>query len=113
MMKLKHIFLLAASISMGVLLVINPIHVEANSEQKINSNGSISFILDEEYEKQLPNTEGNSINNTNNGTAQGATKPIGRYPNTGEVVKKSMALSGGALIAISLFIYWNRRKRHG
>nr|WP_242700645.1 LPXTG cell wall anchor domain-containing protein [Enterococcus sp. DIV0212c] len=41
-----------------------------------------------------------------------STKPKGRYPSTGELVKKSVALSGVVLIVfVVLFILWKRKKK--
>lgn len=39
------------------------------------------------------------------------TKPIGRLPSTGEVIKGTVALGGCALIVIVLFLFFKRRKK--
>lgn len=106
-MKIKKIFLLAISISAGLLLLSNPVDVFASSGQQMNSRGSISFIFDDKYPITDSGTEGNSNNEKNTST----TKPVGQLPNTGEVVKKSLALSGATLILIGLFLFINKRKK--
>jgi len=42
------------------------------------------------------------------------TKPAGKYPSTGELVKKSLAVSGVALVlGVLILFFWKRRKEEG
>ncbi|MGX7149539.1 LPXTG cell wall anchor domain-containing protein, partial [Enterococcus ureasiticus] len=39
------------------------------------------------------------------------TKPVGRYPSTGEIIKGSIGIGGIVLVAIALFLFFKKRKK--
>lgn len=81
--------------------------VGAEEIGQVQTNAGVGF-----YEES---TQSSSSTETTAATTQSdiSKKPIGRYPSTGELVKKSVALSGVVLILfVALFILWKRKKNN-
>lgn len=59
-----------------------------------------------------PNESSDSLPNASETKPSGGTtsKPAGSYPSTGELVKKSLMISGAVIIALVLFLFWKRKK---
>ncbi|OJG96781.1 LPXTG-domain-containing protein cell wall anchor domain [Enterococcus termitis] len=96
------------SIACVSLFTIHPISVHAEGEGNgggIQTNGEIGF-----YEETKGTTEPTTEPATSDSTPK-ITKPVGKYPSTGELVKKSLSISGAALIVIALLVFlWKRKK---
>lgn len=107
-MKKKNIiyFLLTSVICFGFGLS-SFLPVSAEEIGRVQTNVGVGFY--EDSTQSSSSTESESTTTTTQ--SAGSKKPIGRYPSTGELVKKSIALSGVALILfIVLFILWKRKK---
>lgn len=93
-MKLKHFLVCFLSISVGVLLFLQPIVSVATEGGQVEQGAGIEFYVDESEPPASSSEAKTSLSI--------ATKPSskGKYPNTGEVVKKSLAISGAVLVMI-------------
>ncbi|MGG5341940.1 LPXTG cell wall anchor domain-containing protein [Enterococcus sp. AZ192] len=96
------------SIACVSIFTIHPISVQAEGEGNgggIQTNGEIGF-----YEETKPTTEPTTEPTTSDSTPT-VKKPVGRYPSTGELVKKSLSISGAALVVIAaIAFFWKRKK---
>lgn len=107
-MKKKSIihFLLISVICLSVGLS-SFLTVDAEGVGQVQTNAGVGFYEDS-----------TQISSSTQPTAQtsqsdSSTKPKGRYPSTGELVKKSIVLSGIILILfVVLFILWKRKKNN-
>ncbi|MGX7128283.1 LPXTG cell wall anchor domain-containing protein [Enterococcus wangshanyuanii] len=106
MKKLNYLVLF--SIACVSLFIIRPISVQAEGEGNgggIQTNGEIGF-----YEETKPTTEPTTEPTTSDSTPK-ITKPVGKYPSTGELVKKSLSISGAAIVIIAaIAFFWKRKK---
>lgn len=104
-MKQKAVyFLLTSVLCIGIGLgCYTPVHAEEIGQ--VQTNAGIGF-----YEASTDSSS--SIESTTTITQPDSSiKPKGRYPSTGELVKKSLVISGAILILlVVLFILWKRKK---
>lgn len=93
-MKLKHFLVCFLSISVGVFMFLNPIVSVATEGGQVEQGAGIEFY-DDESEPVTSNSEWAT-------SSSAGTKPNskGKYPSTGEVVKKSLVISGTILLVI-------------
>ncbi|MDA9470605.1 LPXTG cell wall anchor domain-containing protein [Enterococcus sp. 5H] len=93
-----------------LLFLFNPISVlaeEAGNGGGIQTTGEIGF-----YEETKATTEPTEL--PASGTERPTEKPKGKFPSTGELVKKSLSISGVALVIIAAIIFfWKRKKADG
>ncbi|MBL1229912.1 LPXTG cell wall anchor domain-containing protein [Enterococcus sp. BWB1-3] len=117
-MKVKKLIYLLFS-SLGLLLLSGAFLPVAYAQEEIGgavqTNGEIGF-----YEGDAPIVDSSTTNSstaassyptTSGSTEPAAAKPAGKYPSTGELVKKSLSFSGAALILIALFLFLMKRKK--
>ncbi|MBP2097379.1 LPXTG cell wall anchor domain-containing protein [Enterococcus rivorum] len=97
-MKLKHFLVCFLSISVGVFLFLQPIVSVATEGGQVGQGAGIEFYVDES-EPSASSSEEVTFSSI-------GTKPSskGKYPNTGEVVKRSLAISGAVLVMI-IFLF--------
>ena len=100
--EVVHLLLISViyfGIGFGGLAVVN-----AEEIGQVQTNAGVGF-----YEAS---TDSSTIEATTTTTKPtNVTKPKGRYPSTGELVKKSIAISGIVLILfVVIFILWKRKK---
>ncbi|MCB5953440.1 LPXTG cell wall anchor domain-containing protein [Enterococcus sp. CWB-B31] len=113
---MKKLFLLLSSLIMviGFTVVGNTAFAEGNGGQ-VQTNGQITFYEDEpkpsSSEPPVSSSSQEPVPSVSSSELP-VTKPAGKYPSTGELVKKSLSISGAALIvaAFLLFLYKRRKK---
>lgn len=83
--------------------------IESHAEENgglVETNGVVGF-----YEDSSSSSDSTSSNPTSNSsTSSQVIKPTGRFPSTGELVKKSLSISGLLLLLIVLFLLFKRKK---
>ncbi|WP_086349972.1 LPXTG cell wall anchor domain-containing protein [Candidatus Enterococcus clewellii] len=79
----------------------------------VQTNGVISFY--EESTDSSSSTEPSSTTEptipTTEPTKPSGSKPQGKYPSTGELIKKSLGISGAALLLIALILFYVKRRK--
>lgn len=82
------------------------IGIESHAEENggvVKTNGVVGFYED----------SSSSDTTVNSSTSEKVTKPTGRFPSTGELVKKSLSITGLILLLlIVLFFLFKRKKEH-
>lgn len=89
----------------------------SNGGGAVQTNGDISF-----YEESTSTSE--TEDSTENSTADSSssttgtlpetgttTKPAGKLPSTGELVVKSLSISGGVILVVAGILFWLKRKK--
>lgn len=96
-------------VGVTILLSVSAMPVlAADNGGAVQTDGVVDF-----YEETIiSTTESNVPKTQNSSVAPSPTKPRGRYPSTGELVKRSLGISGFALIVFVLF-YFLLKKRKG
>lgn len=103
-MKLKNILACILPIFVGVLFFAAPIHSSAAEGGQVGQDAVVEFFTDESVPKPSESEEPKSSSEPI------VEKPKGRFPSTGEVVQRSLMMSGGILvIAILLFLRLKKR----
>ena len=98
-----------SSIMCLVVLTLFSSNVSAAENQnggQVATEGIITF-----YEDSTEPTTDSSKPKPSDSSEPKVTKPVGRYPSTGEIIKGSIGLSGIALVALALFIFFKKRKK--
>lgn len=80
----------------------------------VQTNGVVSFY--EETTEPSSTTEPSTTTEptttpTTEPTKPSGSKPAGKYPSTGELVKKSLGISGAALVLIALILFYVKRRK--
>lgn len=91
----------------ALLFLFDPINVvaeDAGNGGGIQTTGEIGF-----YEETKVTTE--PTETPTSGTISPTAKPTGKFPSTGELVKKSLSISGVALVIIAAIIFFWKRKK--
>ncbi|WP_430597646.1 LPXTG cell wall anchor domain-containing protein [Enterococcus sp. AZ177] len=108
-MNKKRIIIMLASIMCMVALASFSSNVSAADNQnggQVATEGIITF-----YEDSTEPTTEPSKPTPPNSSEPKVTKPVGRYPSTGEIIKGSIGISGIVLVAVALFIFFKKRKK--
>ena len=124
MLKMKKMFLLLSSFAMvmGFVAGGNTASAQEGNGGQVQTNGEISFYADEPLpsssEPPAPSSTQEPSSEAPVPTSSSelpVTKPAGKYPSTGELVKKSLTISGGAVVVIALvlFLYSRKKKEAG
>lgn len=112
----KKLFLLLSSLLMviGWLVGNQPVFAQDGNGGQVQTNGEIIFYEDEpEPSSSQPPVSSSSeapVPSTPSSEPP-VTKPPGKYPSTGELVKKSLSISGGVLILIAFFLFLYKRRK--
>lgn len=135
MRKLKaHRFILSALLVMGTLGFVSiSVYADGNGGA-ISTKGQITLLTEE----TIPSTDSSSSDSSvpDSSTPDSSvpdssvpdsstpkpspsessqspiiTKPQGKYPSTGELVKTSLSISGVVLLMIVLIVFWWKRKK--
>ncbi|WP_086315369.1 hypothetical protein A5821_002852 [Enterococcus sp. 7F3_DIV0205] len=104
-MKKKKIFIivLTAVAFWAISLVVPALAYASENGGAVQTNGVISF-----YDEDSTTSPSSSQQKDN---PQLVEKPKGRYPSTGELVKKSLSLSGIILLLAAIILFfWTRKK---
>lgn len=116
--KWFHRFLVASSLAFA-LGIAQPAAAEEGGAVK--TNGAITFYEtstdSSSSEAPVPSSEEPTPSSEAPAPSDSelpVTKPAGKYPSTGELVKKSLTFSGAALVlGVLLLFIWKRRKEGG
>ena len=121
MLKMKKMFLLLSSFAMvmGFVAGGNTASAQEGNGGQVQTNGEISFYADEPLpssssEPPAPSSTQEPSSEAPVPTSSSeppVTKPAGKYPSTGELVKKSLTISGGVVLLIGLFLFLYSRKK--
>lgn len=106
-----HRFLVASSLALALGMTQPAMAEEGGAVQ---TNGGIGFYETSSdrpsSEVSVPSSEAPALSTSR----LPAIKPTGKYPSTGELVKKSLTFSGVVLILGTLILFlWKRRKEEG
>lgn len=83
---------------------------ETNGGGGVQTNGEVGFY--EESTSASSTTESSTKGTTTTSTLPSTlTKPTGKLPSTGELVVKSLSISGGIILIIGLLLFWWKRRR--
>ncbi|MEI5995347.1 LPXTG cell wall anchor domain-containing protein [Candidatus Enterococcus mansonii] len=105
MKKRKLLYSIMTISVVSLSLFWNPVGHFAADGGQVGQEAVIEFYGEEE-----PTTS----NSTSDGPVKEkpvTSKPVGRYPQTGEIVKKSLALSGAVLALLAAFVYKNKQNK--
>ncbi|MCA5011428.1 MULTISPECIES: LPXTG cell wall anchor domain-containing protein [unclassified Enterococcus] len=98
-MKLKNILVCILPIVVGVIFSVDPLQGLAAESGQVGQDAVIEFYTDKSEPKPTqPSTEPQ------------VEKPKGRFPSTGEVVQRSLILSG-CILAVAVFLFFVLKKR--
>ena len=100
----KNILACILPIFVGILFLTAPIHSFAAEGGQVGQDAVIEFYTD----KSEP--EPSTSEPPKNSSEPRIEKPKGRFPSTGEVVQRSLLLSGSILIA-AVFLFFALKKR--
>lgn len=111
-MNKKLLSILLSSI-MGLVVITqytSPVNAAENQNGgQVTTEGIITFY--EEATEPTSSTTEPAKPTPSNSSEPKITKPVGRYPSTGEIVKGSIGIIGIALIGIALFFFFKKRKK--
>ncbi|MGX7245374.1 LPXTG cell wall anchor domain-containing protein [Enterococcus quebecensis] len=108
-MSKKRISMLLSSIMALVVVTQFSSNVNAAENQnggQVTTEGIITF-----YEDSTEATVEPSKPTPTSPTEAKVTKPVGRYPSTGEIVKGTIGISGIVLVVLALFLFLKKRKK--
>ncbi|WP_207694728.1 hypothetical protein DOK67_0000534 [Enterococcus sp. DIV0212c] len=109
-MRKKISFLILSFTFVLTLAISHPLNAAANNGGEVQTSGVISFYEDSSSTEPSSTTEPSSSTQPST-SSEAITKPVGRYPSTGEMVKTSLVFSGAALIIIGLLLFFWKRKK--
>lgn len=101
----------------AVLLLFLGVSQTTNAAENggaIQTNGQITFFESEPSSSSSiePTASASSSASSTVTSGQQPTKPVGKYPSTGELVGKSLSVTGAALLLILLVLYlWKHKKQ--
>lgn len=107
MKKRNIIYLFITSILFSMMLIVFPVK-SLGSEGAVQTKGEVTLI------SGATTTNGSSTSTTKSflpNTKGQSRKPVGRFPSTGELVQKSLTISGIVLLLLILTAYFLRRKK--
>ncbi|MEI5994290.1 LPXTG cell wall anchor domain-containing protein [Candidatus Enterococcus mansonii] len=104
--KLKYLLSCILFISVGVTLFIFPImDVWAVEGGQVGHDAVIELYAEDTIESSSSSSE-----QPTSSSKPIVEKPKGKYPSTGEVIRRSLALSGSALALIALIFFIKKRR---
>ncbi|MGX7245676.1 LPXTG cell wall anchor domain-containing protein [Enterococcus quebecensis] len=104
-MKKKKLILSTIAVSiLGLTLFLKPVRHFAVDGGQVGHEAVIEFYSDDQPEKESVDEPKDSVKPT-------STKPVGRYPQTGEIIKKSLTLSGAIVVLLAIVAYMKKRKK--
>ncbi|MBO0439875.1 LPXTG cell wall anchor domain-containing protein [Candidatus Enterococcus ikei] len=107
MERKKVIYLIMTVVLFSLLGVGRSMQSYADEGGAVNTDGEISFFEEE------PIKDSSKPPSDSDSTSSVIEKPKGRYPSTGELVIKSLGISGMALILIvGILFLWKRKKEN-
>lgn len=122
-MKQFSTLILRLSLAVGLLLSFSVPVYGAENGGAVQTNGVIEFYDDTEPSTSEPTPSSEPEPSTSeepkpseeptpsSSSEPIVTKPQGKYPSTGELVKTSLTVSGVALVVLALlFFLWKRKK---
>ncbi|MEI5993842.1 LPXTG cell wall anchor domain-containing protein [Candidatus Enterococcus mansonii] len=112
-MKQRYLFsALFISIVFTTLLFGHPMVGEAEENGgAVQTNGGITFYEESTSNSAKESNDSNATTTPSQMQMPKPTKPVGRYPSTGELVKASLGISGIILIGIGLILFYLKRKK--
>ncbi|WP_249274544.1 LPXTG cell wall anchor domain-containing protein [Candidatus Enterococcus clewellii] len=106
LIRLSMLLLLTTAFTAGA-----PTSIAAENGGAVQTNGVIQFYEETTSSTTIPSTSTSTPVTEPSSSELPVTKPTGKYPSTGELVKKSLAISGSVLVVlVLLFFFWKRRK---
>ncbi|WP_086314475.1 hypothetical protein A5821_002048 [Enterococcus sp. 7F3_DIV0205] len=110
-MKKKRILYLILTSFVCVGLVVKAIPVHAAEEGgQVQTQADVGFY-EESTDSSTEPTTSETKPSQSISTPPRPVKPTGKFPTTGELVKKSLLFSGSALVLLALiFFFWKRKK---
>ncbi|ALS00974.1 hypothetical protein ATZ33_06205 [Enterococcus silesiacus] len=107
--KFLRISILTISI-LGLMIFWKPVTSFADDGGQVGHEAVIEFYREDE-KKDPPTTTSESKTNLNVSEGPQKSKPIGRFPQTGEIVRKSLMLSGIVLALSALYVYVKKQRK--
>lgn len=92
---------------LGLAFFFKPIKYFAAEGGQVGHEAVIEFYLEESNEKTPSGTSDLVVDSKDTQVK----KPVGRYPQTGEIIKKSFTLSGVILAVSSLYLYLKKQRK--
>ena len=120
---MKHKQRLCLLLSSFALIIVCGIYVQPVQAQEgvggaVQTNGEIGFYKDDDpvtsSSSTAPSSSSSSTppkSSSSTVTSGTVTKPTGNYPSTGELIKKSLSLSGIALVLLAFLLFLFKRKK--
>lgn len=112
-MKKNHFLLYLVLLSVGVFLTGIPLSAKAMEGGQVGHQGVIEFYEESSTTEPTvePSTEPSVSTSTTSSSTPIVQKPAGNFPSAGEVVQRSLMLSGAAILAFAvLFVVLKKRK---
>lgn len=100
-MKKKICFLMVSFIGLLSLMVPVDLVIADDVGGVVQTKGEVGF-----YEETSPSTT-----TSESSTSVEVTKPKGKFPSTGELIKKSMMVSGTLILLLLLFVLLNKQRK--
>ncbi|MBP1046187.1 LPXTG cell wall anchor domain-containing protein [Enterococcus sp. BWM-S5] len=119
-MKKKHFLHYLVLLSVGVFLTGVPLSAKAMEGGQVGQQGVIEFYVDSSSTEpsESSTTEPPVASSTEEPPVSTSTssstvvqKPAGKYPSTGEVVQRSLMVSGAAVIALALLFFVMKKRK--
>nr|WP_242700759.1 LPXTG cell wall anchor domain-containing protein [Enterococcus sp. DIV0212c] len=79
------------------------------AEANVQTKAGITFVDDNYGSDSSDSTSNSSVRSSPK--IETTVKPKGRYPSTGELVKKSLSISGILILMYVLLFFWSKRKK--
>ncbi|MEI5990810.1 hypothetical protein A5881_002315 [Enterococcus termitis] len=113
-MKRKLNLLLTSIVWVGLLMTISqPAFAQEGVGGAVQTNGEIGFYKEAVPDPPAPSEPIPSTSSSSAGVEEPKIKPKGKLPSTGELVKRSLSISGIALVLIVVFWFLFKRKKEG
>ena len=116
MMKKKSIRYIMLSFLLVVISFSNgSILTFAEGNGAVQTNGNIILTEDSETkptDSTEATTESKEVTSSSKTSEALASKPVGKYPSTGELVRASLSISGGVLAIIAVCLLYVKRRNN-
>ena len=111
-------YLLLSSFLVVIVCGMFIVSIQANAEGgAVQTNGEITFYDETTGSTTEPTTEPTIDSSTSYPKTSGddsgtrIEKPVGKYPSTGELVQKSLSISGIVLIAVGIIFFVLKKRK--